>query len=614
MQKYIFSSILLALVGVGVYIGVLVSKDDNNSSEPDSLAGRIYADIQYSHVGKARVRKTKQFDSCSTESQQSLEAWLVFRSIYNKYRYELTSIARSDVLNQTRKFLPLIEEMQQSQIIYVQRLVKDLISYKKKVDAIDNKAAVFDHALTINNSNTILQYLYQSGFEQTDSWCLKEVGFPRYFAQVNMESLSYSDTSFESWAYTFWLRRYNEQLEDKTYSLLILIDSLIERLSIIESKKSIYWHVSELSSSYQIRPENEVLVEFYNQLIIGRSINNTASENMLKIWVDKLEHGPEMLPFYRIMPFKDKDLLTLESINEGESEGDNETGIMLSIPYYTYVSGENLKSEVNFITNDPDLYINNQMLVVELSKNKVELVQKFIDENYQTEWYLKQEGSEIISCPKNYDIRQIEGGSQEYFIVQRECFGAIESEYLTGMSLILVLENQKLEGDGGDQLIEKNAIFYQGEKVTIKSDFIADVDNDGLLEVILNFASGSGDGSSDSLVELDNGHWQLLRVLSAYSNSERLEDFEVTNNRKQILARLEFIDNISGYDNLELKDYSGGIYYYDRSRYEEVEPEVEVEENIFERIFYSLNYVYDSLSEIIKDFFGIEDEYKGFIL
>ena len=450
--------------------------------------------------------RSNELQLCDDKSRNKLEAWLYFYIAYGKFRPELAVENHSNLLKQIISSFSFIDELTPKQFSYLRSMMTDLRDYHSKIVNTDNWKSTFESTPKnggYRNKET-MDIIYSNGFSRTENECFNsslELGIN------SLDNHGYFGIPYESWLYTFWLRRFNEGLFDETAMVLNTLDYMLRDKPEEVSKSLFYW--SERNDTGKSE-SSELLHDLYGRYLIARK-----NQDKLFIW---LEEDSENL--------KDIKLYNAFSLDGQYSFGPKKEAKLMdeTSSSHVYELTDNVASaeRITFLSTDPSVKLNNPFTSRKLESDENEEVLNLFSAIHELDWKPKRYNGDSVPCNQNPTIKKFSNGNKDTFLLLKQC-NWYSGEGTRGPSIVAIISRNI------DHSLTINFSYLKlSGSTVIKEYFMADEDNDGNLEVLLEDIDGLD--NREILVELNENSWTVIREVSRYSEGGHERYFERESN------------------------------------------------------------------------------------
>lgn len=481
------------------------SSDKFTSSQRklNELAAKIFDRTKSPSLITVTPYNSKVLSQCTGESRKVRDAWLQFLIIYSQF--ELKSVTYNNAIVKEILFSKagLLNSISPSQVALLKPLTANLLKYHKKIISVDDwstKLEQLERVVHSGDDGTILEKFYAAGYPKSDDLCftsplLLEASSPPQHYSANTASL-------EKWFYTFWVRRFSEGNMNATYYALELIE-----LALSDKEDSMDQTFVYATPEVKIIDQdslNTSPLSIYQNLLVSRFQNNKRS---ILVGSDKSSGRKNPLhktiyAFSGTVRGKAIQYLNAEESNSGEEGRPSHAHVF-------DINDGNVKP-LSFYSIKPVKGSLNEYLPAELNDKESEEVKALMTKDFGSAWGIEATYQGKQNCAKTPGtVRSFRSKTNQIFLIEKKC-SQWTGEGTAGPYIVAIAERNPSDG-----IFIKHRFLGLSGGLSVKSDYIADIDSNGNLELFLRISQGVS--SSDFLVELDGNGWTQLRELGNYS-------------------------------------------------------------------------------------------------
>jgi hypothetical protein len=438
--------------------------------------------------------RSTELELCDDDSLKKIESWLYFLVVYGEAKPHFSHMKKSDLIKKVMLNFSVLNDLTPSQSSHLRNMVDDLRDYHSKIVSVENWNSVLERAPTNGSylNENIMNYLYLNGANKTGNSCFSK-SLQLGVNSIANHSHGHFGMPYETWLYTFWLRRFNEGLFIETEMALKVLSYMLPGTSKIVSKKMFYWPKMDDTEIV----EDLSLNEFYAQYFIARN-----SQEKALVWLDKKN--------YKLKGMKLYGTSSVGRVYSFMSEIEGSLMDEMSTSYtYEFTSDIAISDRILFLSESPSQGFTNTFKKSFIEIQEKEEIASFFGAIHELNWNPKMYGGKTVSCDHNPTVKKFSNGKKEIFIISKECTW-YSGDGMQGPSMTAVITRQPDKS----LVIDFSRLSFGGG-LEISGDFIADEDNDGKLEVMIQNTGGLD--SNEILVELDKASWSVIRLVSTYS-------------------------------------------------------------------------------------------------
>ena len=465
-------------------------------------------DINNSYINKIIRQSTlpalitleiHRFDlgACNNESKEVLFALLQYELAYTMLMSGQQKIDNNQLTYLAANYSNDTHKIHSDKAFIYMPLVNELLKYHKKITDINNWEEIFFEFSTKSyQPNWLISDFYANDFPKTNNSCFSE---PLSLTVNDGYSINsqLAGISLEEWLYTFWLNRFQENDFDTTYNTLETVAHLPISLGSINLETFVTMGPMTEKSAGDITKDSKIIKDTYKDIIYG--FQSYKSE--IQIPGNPVEN---ISPVEYIYPLVDQENNGPLKFKEIQKSTINDDKIRIYWHHYTYDSqSKSLTQSALYTTSKHNIekFIYKPISVSDETKSKI---YSALNTYYgHSEWDGRNTLQHHIHCIKNPGIT-LTGFKREneyiYFLKSQCSIGGDQNPIL----LINAIIKQQ-----GETLAIIEATRGAPDMLQIDQGFIADLDNDGNIETLVNMANEAG--TSLILVEFKKDDFNFFR-------------------------------------------------------------------------------------------------------
>ncbi|VAW61854.1 hypothetical protein MNBD_GAMMA11-3158 [hydrothermal vent metagenome] len=440
---------------------------------------------------------------CSDLAKNTLFSWLQFMLLYGEFKSELIKRGEVDFRNELFNNASLMQDISDGKGFLFWPVINQLVIYHDRIKSKNNWEEGFELISAKNYSlGQLVDSFYEQGYLQSEDDCFVQP--LKISATDGIRNGWYGDkVTLDEWFYSFWLRRYNEKNFDVTYVALKMMqmlatndqDNKLEDLMFLSSDSD---KAAEYKADFQTRNTYEEVV--YGILSEqGRKITIPLDKEIKTRFIKKL------YPLHK----NSKDRVYYYDEQRQSVHGNTSTYQLI------YSRDTAFNDAAQFVSLKPPGSTSSFYSKLPVDEPEKSDVLAIIKDKYGELWdgSTTAQNEKYCNNKPSTSVKKVTNGSVNVYIVNTSCSNW-GGESLDGYYYNAVL---KSNNEGIKITWDSRGIG----NITVLSDrYVADLDNDGNIELIMN--SSYGIGSVDQLVELSQKGIFLIKSLIEYEEGESI--------------------------------------------------------------------------------------------